>query len=504
MPVPPIPPQALSAASFLPPGASTPEVPQDVTWGGVKQEIGELWDKAGEYSPGYNLSKGVFSLVGGVQAPDAGEWELQPPMPPMDTPAHEPEAYVESYPAREDENTTYSTPAADPLPQLGGFGEGRPETTYQDTMMHARPAWTNKSLSEVDPKEVQQAAESAERRAETIESKMHEWALMDELSLMEEFNLWEEGNPFDRNIENMERAYVQLQSDLEDLQTATDDLQSGDTPDYVTVRQERSPHAVVRVNNYVDQAHISYFHTGVLTPSGKDTEHSLLDSYEEKLLLVPTEEPFAIRRSWLSNPGERLPPMKKHFRGGYSNAIGFYQTTVRNFDALGVPSSHIESIQSDVYPLAKSKSRLEQKKWKELQRGGGAEFPLLKDDQWIEHILQRHVADAINTNKQVISMNSGKAAQDVNIGIPTEVAKGIYDKKAKRYLQDLAEQYKGSFYTIHAPTKASQSETRDVYVLDLRGGDIDSLKREGFGYANGGLVTNDLSAADFLPKGQLI
>ncbi len=186
--MPPLPPpQTLSAASFLPPGATTPEAPQEVTWPGVKREIEELWDKAGEYSLGYQLMEGIGGLwqathdpldprrrpspeeererqkgqqdpvptqkprtpetekewqdfrdrlrkrtndntqlsqgIGGVVAPDKGEWELQPPMDPLVTPIHEPEAYVESFPAKEDENVTYDTPAADPMDPVPGFGD---------------------------------------------------------------------------------------------------------------------------------------------------------------------------------------------------------------------------------------------------------------------------------------------------------------------------------------------------------------------------------------------
>jgi len=199
MPVPPIPPQTLSAANFLPPGASTPEVPQDVTWGGVKQEINELpsnvWEAMEDYSPGYQLLQGIGGLwqtihdpvdpdrrptpeeererqkgqqpappvqrprtpeteqeleklrermrqtrnIAGVEAPDVDEWELQPPMPPLVTPIYEPEAYIEFYPAEEDENITYNTPYPDKNVINSTYENPIPEEVhYSDNIMLSR------------------------------------------------------------------------------------------------------------------------------------------------------------------------------------------------------------------------------------------------------------------------------------------------------------------------------------------------------------------------------
>lgn len=434
---------------------------------------------------------GAERVRDGISAPEAGESGYRPSEAsrteslPVSASDFLPKT---EYPAEPIEAPPYDSPF--PTEELNDFTSPfptAPETTWQDTLMRAEAPWGSRTkLADVPPDIAEGAAEIAKSRAKTLE----QWLAEQEVRYEE----------FDPNVNNMRKAYEELQEDLEDVQRAAENLQWGDLPDYVTLRQERSPHPVVRVSNYVGLEGNSYFGTGTLRASGGDSPESLFNSYQEKILMVPTEEPFEVRRSWLVNPGNRLPPAPKHFRGEYSNQIGFYQTTVRNFEQLDAPSSHLESIQSDIYPLTKGKSRMEQAKREELNKAERAEFPLLKDDQWIENIVQRHVADSVNTNKLLITMNSGAAARDVNAKMPMELAKGIYDKKAKGYLQKLADQYSGSFSTIQAPTGLMTREEKDIYVLDLRGANLDSLKREGFGYACGGLVSKDLSAADFLPN----
>ena len=301
-----------------------------------------------------------------------------------------------------------------------------------------------------------------------------------------------------------------------------------DVPTKVGMKRENTPHYVTHVN-----AGGKYRNLGTLKyQSNEGSEDGSV--YKEKVFVsVPNdEEGYRVdvdpMQSWQSQLGIALPEYNKHWtvegQATIPNAFAHSQITERQFDELdAAPSYHVESIQSDIYPLFGVKAPAEAKKLRDLLSYQADKidaaydadperiFPMMKDNRWVQHIVDRNVADAINDGYFLITFNGANTALHSNQGMPRDVAEKLYGELVPNRVKQIADEYGAKFYTIKVPGRRAASndikKDLDIHVLDFSKNlkNLDLLKQNGFKYAKGGLVTKNgcssgLCAADFLPK----
>jgi len=310
--------------------------------------------------------------------------------------------------------------------------------------------------------------------------------------------------------------------------------ESIDIPSKVAMERTFTPHDVTRI---ITDKHRNI---GILRYESDDPDASIDgENYREKVFVsVPNDEDGnritpSMQKSWVSQLGVALPPYSKHFTSkdeqGASqpvirNAFAHSQVTERQFKELGsVRSYNVESFQADNYPLEGVSNKHENDKRKELRRyqaenidsayGADPErvLPMMKDNRWISHLVDRNVADAINEGYDVITFNGVKTALASNQGMPVASAQKIYGEEVPNRLKQIADEYGIDYYKIKVSGRdVNSNETKDdldIMVLDFSKNPEakNILKQNGFKYAKGGLVTKNgcssgLCAADFLPK----
>jgi len=301
-----------------------------------------------------------------------------------------------------------------------------------------------------------------------------------------------------------------------------------DIPTKVGMERQITPHHITHINGggeYRNLGTLKYQNnTGIEDGS----------AYKEKIFVSVPNDADGFRvdvnpmQSWQSQLGIALPEYNKHWtKDGQStvpNAFAHSQVTERQFDELdAVPSYHVESIQSDIYPLSGVDNPRETKKEKDLftyqedkirvayAMDPEGVFPMMKDNRWVQHVVDRNIADAINDGYDVITFNGANTAIHSNQGMPRDVAEKLYGELVPNRLQQIADEYGAKLSTIQVAGRRAASDDikkdLDILVLDFRGNrqGLDVLKQNGFKYAKGGLVTKNgcssgLCAADFLPK----